>query len=607
MDKNNQKLTLRGILVTVKKIPKTIQLLWSIDRKDTLIIVLLSVISGIFPIITLLLSQTLINYLIVDGVSLKIVLTVFATYMIVTLFSELGAQMGSYFQNMLQFDIQFKLKYKVMEKCTQMGLQDFEDPETYDRVEKIMGEVTYKPFQIFTSIIGMITSFVTMVFSIILIFSWHPAFAFILLLTPLASILFFLRIGQTEFEMMWGRAKDERKSWYLSYLATHDFSFKEMKLFGMKDYYLDEYWRISSKFIQQNRQMLRKKTMFNVIYEFLLQTISVFIIGTAVVEAFYRKIQIGNVMSYIRGVSMIQSHSQAIMGNIYIAYNCSLYMEQLYAFLEQQDTSHQITDPVKVSDPINEIRIKNLKYQYRSGTGQYALKGINLELKKGDHIAIVGKNGSGKSTIAKIIAGLYPVSAGQVFVNGVDITKLDIAKYQQEISVLFQDFVKYEMPVKENIGLSNIDDIENSAKMNSIASQIGLNFLQNNGKLNTSRQLGSWFEDGQQLSQGQWQKVALSRTFFRDASVYILDEPNSALDPVSEKVILDLFFALTKDQIGIFISHKINAAKLADQIVVMDEGDIVDIGSHDTLMNRCNQYRELYYAENYAENKAAAI
>ncbi|MDF2886242.1 MAG: transporter ATP-binding protein [Lacrimispora sp.] len=606
MNKDGDKLTFGAILITIKRIPETMKLLWSIDRKNTIRTVLLNIVTGFFPIIAILLSQTLINGLVSSEMHLNVILIVFLAYMAATLFSELFSQISGYYQNLFQFDIQYKLKYKLMEKCTQMSLEDFENPETYDAVEKLMGEVTYKPFQMFTAVLGMISSIITMVSSIILIFSWHPMFAFLLLLTPMASILFFLRIGQLEFEMMWNRAKDERKAWYISYLATHDFSFKEMNMFDTKKYYIDKYWSISLKFMDQNKQILKKKTIFNVMYEILLQILSVFIIGASVMEAFYKKIQVGNVMSYIRGVSLIQNNSQAIMGNIYIAYNCSLYMEQLNAFLQEKAPAAGSVGKTDFDEKINEICLKNLTFQYRSSNLTNTLNGINLKVKKGEHIAIVGKNGSGKSTLAKILAGLYPVTCGQVLINGVDITNLDISQYQKQISILFQDFVKYEMTVKENIGLSNIDDMDNYNKMNDIAKKIGLNFLEDNGNLDASMQLGSWFEEGRQLSQGQWQKVALCRTFFRDASVYILDEPNAALDPVSEKVILDLFFKLTKNQIGIFISHKINAAKLADKIVVMDEGRIVDAGTHAHLMNGCRAYRDLYYAENYSEDKEAA-
>ena len=605
MDRENQILTLKGIIVTLKKIPKTLRLLWYIDRKDTVIVVGFHSILGVFPILTVLLSQVLINNLVKKGVSLNKVLAVFLIYMAVTLLSELFTQFSGYFQNLFQFDIQYRLKYKLMEQCTCLNLEDFEDPQTYDRVEKLMGEVTYKPYQMFTAIIGIIRSFITMVSSVILIFSWHPIFALFLLFTPLASILYFLRIGQSEFIMMWDRAKEERKSWYLSYLITHDFSFKEINLFGTRPYFMEQYWKISEKFIHQNKEILKRKTVFNVIYEIVLQGISVFIIGVSVVEAFYKKIQVGNVLSYIRSVSLIQNNSQSIMEGIYIAYNCSLYMEQLYAFLEEKEPMKGEEFLISLKGEVKEIRLDNLTFQYKSSNTDDALKGVSLQIKQGDHIAIVGKNGSGKSTIAKIIAGLYPVSKGQLFINQIDITNLDMNEYKQKISVLFQDFIKYEMPVRENIGLSQVEDLDNLDKMRKIASQVGLDFLESDETLNLSMQLGSWFDDGRQLSQGQWQKIALCRTFFRDASVYILDEPNSALDPVSEKIILDLFFSLTKNQIGIFISHKINAAKLADCIVVMDDGRIVDTGTHDLLMKNCSQYRDLYYAENYTEEEKA--
>ena len=215
--------------------------------------------------------------------------------------------------------------------------------------------------------------------------------------------------------------------------------------------------------------------------------------------------------------------------------------------------------------------------------------------------AIVGKNGSGKSTLVKLISGLYKPTQGEIYYNDQSNGSLPIDFYQENISVLFQDFVKYELTVRENIGLSNLAYLRNDDRIIQILDNLSLDFLKIKGKYELDMQLGNWFQEGRQLSGGQWQKIALARTFFKKASLYILDEPSSALDPVTEKEIFDYFVKLSRENISIFVSHSLDAARKADKIIVMKDGMVEDVGKHESLLKRSSYYQELYYSEKYED------
>lgn len=230
------------------------------------------------------------------------------------------------------------------------------------------------------------------------------------------------------------------------------------------------------------------------------------------------------------------------------------------------------------------------------------MKHINISLQKGEKVALVGPNGSGKSTLIKILAGLYEIKSGDILINDISLKDIDIEDYYAKISVLFQDFVKYELTLQENIGFGDMKKFYSTENMKSVLDKLQATFLKRDEGYDFSMQLGNWFEEGQQLSQGQWQKVALARAYFKDASIYILDEPNAALDTVSEKEIFEKFFEISREKIGIFISHRLSAAKMADKIIVMDKGEIVGIGNHNELLKNCPTYQILYQAEMY-ENK----
>ena len=598
MEKN--RVGIKEILIALKKLPKTVSIIRRVSKKLFFFTIVFSVITGIFPVITLILSQELINSLVQGKDFLTSTAMVFVLYMLASFVGELFIEAKGFIEGKFQYLLQYRLNYMIMEKCTGLSLEDFESSEMYDKIEKITGEISYRPFQIFLAVISLLTSAITMVSSAVLLFSWNPYISILLVLVPVVSVLYFLKIGQQEFDVIWNRAKDERKTWYLSYLLTHDFSYKEVSLLGIKDYLLGNFMKISNGFIEQNIKILKKKTKFNIIYELIMQFVSCIIIGGAVISAYAGDILVGNVMSYVRSVGLVQSNSQAIMANIYTIYNSSLYMDMLFEFLNYCGNSKKSIDKKKLNSQISSVNIKNLSFSYKNKKN--VLKNINISLQKGEKVALVGPNGSGKSTLIKILSGLYEIRAGDILINDISLKDIDIEDYYTKISVLFQDFVKYELTLQENIGFGDMKNFHSTENMKTVLDKLQATFLKRNENYDLSMQLGNWFEEGQQLSQGQWQKVALARAYFKDASIYILDEPNAALDTVSEREIFDNFFEISREKIGIFISHRLSAAKMADKIIVMDKGEIVGIGNHDELLKNCPIYQILYQAEIY-ENK----
>lgn len=588
---------IKDIIVSLKQIPKTIAILLRIDRKAFFLTILLSIFTGILPVITLILSQELINSLVRMDSFYSSTMRIFALYILASFTGAMLSELKGFIEGKFQFLLQYRLNYMVMEKCTDLALEDFETSEMYDKIEKITGEIAYRPFQIFLAIISLLTAAITMISSALLLIAWNPYISAVLLIVPIISLLYFLKIGQQEFETIWNRAKEERKTWYLSYLLTHDFSFKEISVLEIKNYILANYKKLSDIFIGQNINILKRKTKFNLIYEVVMQGISFLIISAAIMSAYVGEILVGNVMSYIRSVGLVQTNSQSIMANIYTIYNSSLYMEMLFDFLNYCNGKKATNSSIKVKHGISNINIKHLSFAYKNKG--HTLKNININLNKGEKIALVGPNGSGKSTLIKVLLGLYETNEGEILIDGISLNDLDIKNYRSKISVLFQDFVKYELSLRENIGFGDVAEIHNDDKIKEILDKLQLDFLRQNEDYELNMQLGNWFEDGRQLSQGQWQKIALARAYFRDADVYILDEPNAALDTVSEREIFDKFFERSRGKIGIFISHRLNAAKMADKIIVLNGGEIVGIGNHEELLENCSTYQMLYQAEIY--------
>lgn len=591
---------LGDVAKAIRQLPRTIAILLKVDKRSVFQILVLSVAAGVFPVVTLVLSQELINSLVRENRAFRDTLMIFVIYILAGFLGEAIAELQGYIQKKYQYLLQYKLNYFVMEQCTQMTLKDFESSAMYDRVEKITGEISYRPYQMLLSLIGMVTAVVTMASSVIFLFLWNPVVSLLLFIVPVISVFYYLKIGQQEFEMMWSRAKEERKIWYLGHLLTHDFSFKEISLLQLKDYLLKKYWNISTGFMDQNNRLLNRKTIFNLIYEVVVQCVGFAVIGIALLSAYTGKILVGNVISYIRSVGLVQSNSGQLMENIYNMYSCSLYMNMLFEFLEENDSRQEKQEGRMLGADITRVDIEELSFSYDGKKN--VLNGVNLCFRKGEKIAVVGPNGSGKSTLLKVLAGLYEPETGDIKINGIPMRELDMGDYRARLSVLFQDFVKYELTLQENVGFGNVSDLENKEKMTAILKELKTGFLEaEDGTYRLDMQLGNWFEDGRQLSQGQWQKIALARACFKDASFYILDEPNAALDTVSEKEVFEQFFERSRDKIGVYISHRLNAAKMADKIIVMDGGSVAAIGKHEELLAHCAVYQKLYQAEVYGD------
>lgn len=280
--------------------------------------------------------------------------------------------------------------------------------------------------------------------------------------------------------------------------------------------------------------------------------------------------------------------------NVYSIYNANLYIQLLKDFLEIKEGENALGG-TKV-DNIKTIELRNVSFDYPQC--KMALSTINLKIKSNEQIAIVGKNGSGKSTLFKILCGLYKPTSGKLFVNNLDLENIDVKSYRNCISVLFQDFLKYEGTLEENVYIGDISTEVDENKIKNSLCKANVDFLKTERGYELKRGLGNWFDEGGQLSGGQWQKIALARTYYKNADLYLLDEPSSALDVTAETKIFKSFFEVSKNKIAIYITHRVKIAQDANKIIVLDGGKIVGIGTHAELLKNCSVYQDLYNQEN---------
>ena len=357
---------------------------------------------------------------------------------------------------------------------------------------------------------------------------------------------------------------------------------------------LDKYCSLVKTFIKQANEIEKTRAVLNMIISFIQDIVCIIIMIIAIYLAYVGKKMIGTTMSYLNAVSMMQNATNSIASNVYSIYNANLYIQLLKDFLEIKEEENALGG-TKV-DNIKTIELRNVSFDYPQC--KMALSTINLKIKSNEQIAIVGKNGSGKSTLFKILCGLYKPTSGKLFVNNLDLENIDVKSYRNCISVLFQDFLKYEGTLEENVYIGDISTEVDENKIKNSLCKANVDFLKTERGYELKRGLGNWFDEGGQLSGGQWQKIALARTYYKNADLYLLDEPSSALDVTAETKIFKSFFEVSKNKIAIYITHRVKIAQDANKIIVLDGGKIVGIGTHAELLKNCSVYQDLYNQEN---------
>lgn len=586
----------KSILSSFSYWPRLFKLLWKIKRVYFVLIVGCSLLQGLVPAFVIIATQEFINSIISSQSSGAIsgIFFNFALLVGTTVLNELLNVLKGYVEKLYESLIGYRLNETIMSKSNDLPLESFEDADVQDKLKRAQGEASYRPYQIFSEILNLISQAVTLfsVATILIIWKWWVAG--LLIIFPLVSFISFLKLGQEEFEIHFKRASKTRESWYLSFLLTKDNSFKEVKLFKLGSYLIEQYKRIFSGFFEEDKKIAKKRSFMSIRFQFLNEINAAIIIFMIAMAAFKQEIMIGNLVGMIQAVTMTQGNSQGIVQGILSVCQNSLYMKQLFAFLDlevKKDEENGVN--AKELGEIESLEFRNVSFVYPNTTN-LALKNISFSLKKGETVAVVGRNGSGKSTMVKILTQLYDSYEGVLLINNQDAKNYRKSDIYQKMGAVFQDFVHYEMSARKNIGFGNIKHIEDDESILHAAKKSGVLPLINNLNKGIDSQLGRWFEEGQQLSGGQWQRIAIARAFMREADVYILDEPSSFLDPESEADIFSRFQSLVEDKIGLFISHRYSSVKFADKIMVFDNGQIIEMGSHEELINLNGLYKDLY-------------
>jgi len=586
-------ISISNILKAFRYWPRIFKLLWNTSPIGFICIMILNLFHGISPIIVLLLTERMINsitYSWTNGYS--VALWAFALMVGFIFISEILNLFQSYIENLFKVLFSNKINILIMKKSTSLSLKDFENSYVQDSLKLAQSEAGHRPYEIMQQILFLTSSVVTLISAIgmLVVFKWWMAF--LLLIMPITSFYSFLTIGQKEFLIHYKRVPKMRKTWYLSFLMTNDKNFKEVKIYNLGEYLLNKYSSLFNSFYQEDRGIAKKRLIAGILFQIVNQIAYIFMMLFVLKAAFLKEIEIGTVVALIQTITMTQSNSQSLISGLLSLCQHNLYLKQLFVFLDFNTVKSKKNKHYNISS-IESIEFKNVSFKY-AGNDKYAIQDVSFKLRRGETLAIVGKNGAGKTTLIKLLTQLYSDFEGDILINGISVRLFDEEILRKHIGVVFQDFIQYELKMRYNIGFGNVDKLNDDKELLEAAESAGIDPLIEKLPNKLDTQVGRLFEQGYQLSGGQWQRVAIARAFMRKADIYILDEPSSMLDPEAETQVFEKFKKLINNNIGIFISHRYTAIKYADHILMMNKGKIEEQGSHEELMKKNGMYASLY-------------
>lgn len=569
-----------------KLISNLLWVLYEIKKFNFIYLVLLffnSIIRGIVPLIPLLITQKIVNLLQIKNVSLKkILLFVFLLVIFEIIQIILSGYMDVYLSN-AELKYKVYIESKILKKTSNLDVKKLEDNSIYNLINRVQYDFETGVLGYIKTFTNIISSLITVLSYILVIISYDFRVLIIIIIIPIIGFLASKKLNLKEYDLTKKNTESERKISYIFYLLTNYESFKEIRHYDLFDIFIGKFIGYSNN-INKKIISLRNRTMFMYTIINIIESLvdGLFIIRLAI-QVYRREILIGGFLLYSGAISNVKQNLLNLFTQTASLYKNSSIVDQIKYFFEIEE--EVITSGV-VIDKINEIRLIDVSYKYKNSS-KFALKNINLTIKKGDKIAILGYNGSGKSTLIKILMGIYHDYEGNIYVNNINLKDINKKIYRKRVSVLFQDYVKYETKLKNNIA------IYDNSKEKSIEFMKKVDLLELEDCLEDN--LGYQFNNGKQISIGQWQKIAIARTLAKEADFYIFDELNASLDLKSEKKIFESIFKEVNSKIAIYIIHRFNELlRKIDTIIVLNEGIIEEIGSHENLIKNKKIYYELY-------------
>ncbi|MEM8504333.1 MAG: ABC transporter ATP-binding protein [Cyanobacteria bacterium P01_D01_bin.1] len=591
-----------------KNMPRLFRLVWSATPIPLLISVALTLTSSLLPAAQIYISKLIVDQVVTlvgAGTALPVMTQALLPLVVLgfglLVLQAILQQLDGYITQVMSDRFLLYANTKMLEQATHLDLAHYESSEFHDilnRAQQSGSSYPMRVLQLSLTLLGQVTRLVGL---LALLLRFNPLVFLLLLLSALPTFWVSVRFSERRFWMTRRQTPSRRLADYFGAILTEPKYVKEVRLFNLGDHLVNRYHSIRNEFNQESQTIARRQSFAQVSIEMVAAIAFYSAYALVLWEALRGLVTIGDLTLYAGTFQQAQAATQGILITLATLYEFNLYVSQYFEFL---DLAPQVTSPKKPKPfptPIKEgLVLQDVRFTY-PGSEQPTLKNISLTVGPTECIALVGLNGSGKTTLLKLLTRLYDIDRGLIAIDDIPLSAFKLGDLRRNIGVLFQDFARYALSAQDNIGFGDLPNKEDSAKILQAANDAGADPVIDGLDKGYDTVLGKMFTGGVDLSGGQWQKIGLARAFMSQAQVLILDEPTAAVDAIAEHDLFERFRQLTKGKMTFLVSHRFSTVRMADRIVVLEKGEIIEVGTHEQLIKKQGRYEEMFrlQAESY--------